>query len=180
MHYYRLANPEFSPASRTAVVLTVRDLLAQGAYRDDRIAYRSGPERLDYYYYHRWTADPGRLLGDYFRRAYLRSGRFAAVTVDQTPSTSVVLDGQLMALEEVDRTAQAWSAELELELYLEDGRTGELIWAKHFREQEPLRERSPAGVARAVSDMLGRIVESTAPEIATQGERALGRQRTSP
>jgi uncharacterized lipoprotein YmbA len=167
VQYYRLALPEELPTGeRTEAVLAVDVLEVDAAYDDQRIVYREGEYEMDYYHYHRWSSLPGTAVADYLRRALSQTGRFRAVLGEPSPETTVRLGGRVIALEEVDRTAEQWVGRLVLELWLRDADTGETLWTRSFEEKEPLPERSPTGLAAVVSEMLRRVVEEAAPEIA--------------
>jgi ABC-type uncharacterized transport system auxiliary subunit len=165
--YYQLATPT-APEKATAggTQIAVEPLTADGAYADERIVYRLDPVRLDFYDYHRWSTSPGAMLGCYLEQALARSGQFASVTHAATSSTTAVLGGRVVALEEVDVDTQHWVGHVAIELTLRDAKTSAIIWARTFDQREPEAVRSPEGLARAVGVAMGRIVDSAAPELA--------------
>ena len=72
--YYQLAAdaPRTASATETGrgeLVLVLEPLSADDAYQDERIVYRTGPYRLDYYQYHRWSASPGVMITGYLEDA---------------------------------------------------------------------------------------------------------------
>jgi ABC-type uncharacterized transport system auxiliary subunit len=145
--------------------------LVDGAYDTDRIVYRLSPYRLDYYEYHRWSAPPGLLVADYLRRAYAQTGLFREVVAEPTSDGEWVLAGRLVALDEIDESAERWQARIALELSLRDARTGAAVWSAAYERREPMPERNPEGLARALSDALARIVTDSAPALAEQARR---------
>ena len=147
-------------------VLGIEPFTADAAYDEPQIAYRDTPYQLNYYYYHRWAATPGLLVTDALRRGYESTGEFKSVTSGLTTRSDVVLSGHIAAIEEVDVSEDKWIGRLVLELRLRDARTGDLLWSQVFEEQEALEERTPAGLAEAMSKALTRIVETTADKIA--------------
>ncbi len=165
-HHYDLSEPPARATGSDVGVLTIEELTAEAAYDDDRIIYRTSPVRLDYYEYHRWSSPPAELVSDYLRRAYSGSGGFCLVVGDHLPQTSVILGGRLIAFEEVDVTKTRWVGRVELELYLTDARTRDVLWRRRITEQQPLDSRDPEGLARALSKAMARIVARTAPELA--------------
>lgn len=150
------------------VVLAVRMFSEDAAYDDHRIVYRESEVRFDYYHYHRWAAEPGKMVSSVLREVYRRSGRFRNVTGGDALRASVTLGGRVVALEEVDVSKNEWQARLELELTLRDDQRGTIIWSQLISDSEPLKERSPDGLAHALSVMLTRIGNETAPVIARQ------------
>jgi ABC-type uncharacterized transport system auxiliary subunit len=168
--FYQLAAPAAS-APRGDAVLVLETLTAEAAYDDDRIAYRTTPVRIDYYHYHRWSSPPGVMVSNYLEQALEASGRFRAVVRELTAAAPVVLGGRVLAIEEVDRSSSEWLARIVLELTLSDARTGEALWTDQIEATEPLRQRTPEGLAAALSTAMSRIVARTAPVIADLTER---------
>jgi ABC-type uncharacterized transport system auxiliary subunit len=168
--YYHLATPQAGRVTGDVVVV-LDDVATDAGYDDERIVYRVNPYRFDYYDYHRWSALPGILVGNYLERALERTGRFRAVVRDRTPDAAVVLSGRIAAIEEIDRSREAWVGHVVLELRLADAETGEVLWTAQFDETEPMPVQSPEGLARAVSTALARVVARVAPEIAALAEQ---------
>ena len=123
-------------------LLVLEPLAADEAYQDERIVYRTGPYRLDYYQYHLWSAPPGVMVTDYLEQALERSGRFRAIVRELTPGAPVVLGGRLVALEEVDESRTRWIGRVVLELTLEDAETSAVLWSAQLTETEPLTAQS--------------------------------------
>jgi len=168
--YYQLAPPAGAPRTG-GPLLVVEPLTTEGAYDDDRIVYRTSPYRLDYYQYHRWSAAPGTLIGNYLEQALEHTGKFGGVLRELDPNAAVVLGGRVIAIEEVDESRDRWRGHIALELKLTDARTSEVLWTGRFDESEPLATQSPEGLARALSAAMTRIVARAAPTIAAVAER---------
>jgi ABC-type uncharacterized transport system auxiliary subunit len=163
--YYQLAQPE-GKLRGGHDVLVLESLTTDAAYDDPRIVYRTTPFRLDYYHYHRWTSSPGAMVGNYLEQALETSGKFRAVVRELTPDAPVVLTGRVLAIEEVDRSTTQWLGRISLELVLSDAHTGALLWTEQIEETEPLRQRTPEGLAAALSIAMSRIVAHVVPTIA--------------
>jgi ABC-type uncharacterized transport system auxiliary subunit len=168
-HYYQLAAPR-AAAGRGPVagagVLAVETFAVDHAYDDDRIVYRRGPVNFDFYEYHRWSSRPGDQVADFLARAYSASGRFCAVLRQDDTESGLVLGGRVIAFEEYDETPRRWLGRVELELRLSEAATGATVWRRRVVDQEPLAERSPEGLARALSAAMNRIATTTAPALA--------------
>ncbi|HLU68502.1 MAG TPA: ABC-type transport auxiliary lipoprotein family protein [Kofleriaceae bacterium] len=167
LRYYQIAvpgDPRRPPAG--APVVAVEELEVDDAYDDDRIVYRTSPYRLDYYHYHRWSARPGQLLARALESALERTGRFTAVTDEDAGAAGAVLGGRVTAIEEVDLSERQWVARLALELHLRDAASGEVLWSGEVEETEPLTDRSPEGLARAVSRAVARVARRIARPVA--------------
>ena len=168
--YYQLATP--AAKSRPAgAVLVVEQLVTDTAYDDERIVYRTTPYRLDYYQYHRWSASPGVLIGNYLEQAFEKSGKFRAVVREANDSTAVSLGGRVVAIEEVDKSKTQWFGRVVLALSLTDTKTGEVLWSEQFEENEPLAIQTPEGLARALSVALERIANRAVPAVSVLAEQ---------
>lgn len=167
IRYYQLAPPPSAgDPTGSDVVLSVDTFVGDAAYEDNRIVYRKSPTRLDYYHYHRWTAPPGVMLGDFLRGAYESTGHFRTVVSGFSPEAPLYLGGRIVAFEEVDVDESTWRARAVLALYLRETKTGDIVWSETITEEEPVDEQNPDGVARAMSRAVMRVVERTAPEFA--------------
>ena len=165
--YYDLVAPK-AAGPQAGPVIAMEQLVTDEAYDDERIVYRTSKYRLDYYDYHRWSAPPGVMVGNYLERGLERSGHFGAVTRDVTRDATVVLTGRVVAIEEIDVSKKAWEGHLVLELRLVDTLSGESLWSEQYEESEPLARQNPEGLAEAISVAMGRIVERAAPAISAR------------
>jgi uncharacterized lipoprotein YmbA len=143
-------------------VLGVEMLSADTTYDDARMVYRTSDYRVDYYYYHRWSAPPAVMVTDAMRQLLWGSGRFERV-VNGAAGADAVLMGRLVALEEVDSSDAKWVARLVLELKLVRG--DELLWSRLAREEVALERQHPEGLAQALSEALVKIVAAIGPEL---------------
>lgn len=164
--FYQLAAPKAASPDNSGVSLVIETLDTEGAYDDERMVYRVTPYRLDYYNYHRWSAAPGALVGNYLEQAFEASGRFRSVTRELNPAAPVTLTGRVIALEEVDKSKTEWFGHVVIELTLIDNSTGDVIWSQQYEENEPLPEQKPEGLAKALSKALDRIAQRALPVVA--------------
>lgn len=169
--FYQLSAPV--PAKHTPgdLIIALDSFETDAAYDDERIVYRTTPYRLDYYQYHRWSAAPGTIVGNYLEQALERSGHFKAVSREASDRSPVIIRGRVLALEEVDRSKTSWLGRIVLELTLADAKTGEVLWSEQYEEHEPLRVQSPEGLAEALSTALARIASRATPAIADHARR---------
>lgn len=162
--YYQLAVPS-SDKLGGDLTLVLEPLATDQAYDDERIVYRTTPYRLDYYQYHRWSAAPGTMIGNFLEQALEHSGRFRAVTRDMSPDAPAVLGGRVVAIEEVDTSKGHWVGRIVVELTLTEAKTNRVLWSEQFEETEPLKNQDPEGLARALSTAMERIALKAAPQI---------------
>ena len=162
--YYQLATPTKVKAGGD-LTLVMEPLTTDQAYDDERIVYRSTPYRFDYYQYHRWSAAPGAMVGNYLEQSLERSGLFRNVTHEMSSDAPVVLGGRVVAIEEVDTAKAKWVGRIVLELTVSDAKTNKPLWTQQFEETEPLPSQSPEGLAQALSLAMGRISDKALPMI---------------
>lgn len=177
---YYTVSPELveqQSTTRGTAVLAVEQFVGDAAYEDTRMVYRESDYELDYYHYHRWTSPPGVMLSDFLRVAYGRSGLFRSVESGFSPEAAAFLSGRVVAIEEVDVSGDEWRARVVLDMRLRNSKTGRVVWSKTLTELEPVDEQTPAGLARAVSRAMSRIVAQTAPVIAREAESVERRQQ---
>jgi ABC-type uncharacterized transport system auxiliary subunit len=150
--------------TRSALItLGVDDFTSDSAYDDVRLIYRKSPYRLDYYHYHRWSSPPSMMITNLMRVGFERTGAFKAVTTGYGRGVDAVLRGRVVAIEEVDESDEAWTARISLDLWLEDGRSGEVIWSSVVTRTRDVETLNPEGVAIALSQVLGDLVVELAP-----------------
>jgi len=171
--YYTLASPARETARvatlalpRSGPAIAVQPLDAERPYDEERIVYRSGPYRLDYYYYHRWSSPPGSMVATYLADALERSGKFRAVTREPDDATAIVISGRVLAIEEVDSSPAQWQGHISVELTATDHHTDRVLWTHRFEESEPMPAKSPDGLARALTVAMKRISQRMLVDLA--------------
>lgn len=169
--FYQLAATEEASEPTGEATLVLEALATDPAYDDDRIVYRTTPYRLDYYQYHRWSAAPGTMVGNYLEQAFESSGKFRSVVREQSADAPAVLGGRVIAIEEIDTSKTSWRGRIVIELTLTETRTGGVLWTQQFDESEPLAAQTPEGLAKALSTALARIATRAATVVAEHVER---------
>jgi len=149
---------------RSDLVLAIEDFSAGAAYDEQRMVYRSDTYRFDYYHFHRWAAPPGMLVADTLREVYRETGAFRSVVGGYDSRADVILSGRIVAFEEIDNQ-QDWLGRVVVNLQLRDARTGELLWNDTLERARPTPEKSPTGLAAAISEGLTDIGLSTTDTI---------------
>jgi ABC-type uncharacterized transport system auxiliary subunit len=167
--FYHLGTPPAGHGGGNAV-LVLEQLTTDAGYDDERMVYRVNPYRFDYYDYHRWSAAPGVMVGNYLEQALERSGKFRSVIREATPDAALVMTGRVAAIEEIDKARQ-WFGHIVLELQLTDQATGQIVWTDQFDETVAMPKQSPEGLARALSTAMARVVAKVAPQLGELAER---------
>ncbi len=169
--FYQLAATQSAAEPTGDATLILETLETDPAYDDDRIVYRTTPYRLDYYQYHRWSATPGTMVGNYLEQAFESSGKFRSVLRDATADAPAVLGGRVLAIEEIDTSKTSWRGRIVIELRLTETKTNTVVWTQQFDESEPLAAQTPEGLAKALSTAMARIATRAAPVVAEHVDR---------
>ena len=149
------ASPTVSPGPPLDKVLEVRRFTVSYAFRSQNMIYRPGPNQLDNYPYHKWWGTPSDLVGDLLLRDLQASGLFRAALIQaQRGQPRFVVEGGLEECLEVDLPS-GWLARLSYNISVLDITQGQLPrrvrLQKTYTTEEPIQEKGPAGLARAMS-----------------------------
>ncbi len=170
--YYTLHVPpavDVPIAGGTRSSLAVLEFRSPAYLHQGAIVYRTSPEQVDFYQYHRWAVDPRAFLTNAMIDRLRATGRFAEVRAyDGRSDVDFVLSGRLEKLEEVDYE-DGVRVEVALSAQLTDPRSGKMVWANAASESERVEKRNvPAMVAEmsqamdhAIQKLLASITVST-------------------
>ena len=112
--------------------------------------YRTTPEEIGFYEYHRWAADPRMLVTSAVVDHLRANGQFFMVSMyDGRPNNDYIFSGRLEKLEEVDYEAGV-KVEVAISAQITRVATGATIWSNAVSETRPVPQRSVGGV---VSEM---------------------------
>src|SRR5258708_3439642 len=104
--YYTLnLPPAADPPAKQGVLpsIAVHEFRAPGYLRQGPIVYRTTPEQVGFYEYHRWAVDPRQSITHAVTERLRASGSFAAVKIyDGRADVDYILSGRLEKLDEVD------------------------------------------------------------------------------
>jgi len=159
--YYTLHVPptlDVPIAGGTRSSLAVREFHSPAYLRQGAIVYRTSPEQVGFYQYHRWAVDPREFLTNAIIDRLRATGRFAEVRAyDGRADVDFVLSGGLEKLEEVDYEGGV-RVEVALSAEITDPRAGKTVWANVASESERVDKRNvPAVVAEMSHAMDGAI-----------------------
>jgi ABC-type uncharacterized transport system auxiliary subunit len=148
------------------------------AFNTNAMVYQPQPFKSETYNYSRWRANPGYLVTDYLLRDFRDSRLFTAVF---GPSGSgdfrFLLEGGVDDFQELDEP-DGWKAALGLTVTLLDLSQQELpqriVFQKNYRALEPMPDKTPQGLAQAMS----RALEHLSARILTDTYEA-ARRRTA-
>jgi ABC-type uncharacterized transport system auxiliary subunit len=147
--YYTLnlpAPPDPPAAESVRNSIAVREFQSPGYLRQGPIVYRSTPEEIGFYEYHRWAAEPRMLVTSAIVDHLRASAQFSAVSMyNGRPDINYVFSGKLEKLEEVD-----YDAGVKVAVVISAQITGATVWSNAVSETGTVSQRNVRGV---VSEM---------------------------
>lgn len=171
-NYYTLRVPP-PPAAhdpKTTAIVGVERFRAADVLRDDRIVYYASPTELNFYQYHRWSADPATMLTEVTARRLEQSGAFTAVRLLPTREPmDYLLRGRLTNFEEVDGAA-AVKARVGLEMMLIRVRDHKILWSDSRQEESAAEGKGVPAVVRAVNTASDRLLDGVLPGLVVKVE----------
>ena len=151
--YYTLnLPPALDPPAKeqAASSIAVREVQSPAYLRQGPIVYRTTPEQIGFYEYHRWAEDPGIFVTSAVIDHLRASGRYSAVSAYSGRSdTDYIFSGRLEKLEEVDYEGGV-RVEVGVSAQITRVATGETVWSNALSETGTVSRRTVPGV---VSEM---------------------------
>jgi ABC-type uncharacterized transport system auxiliary subunit len=124
------------------------------AYDRQEMVYRSNPHQFQYYWYKLWAAKPRKMLREAVTAHLRQSNLFSGVVLDVGDKLPVYeLRAEILAIEELDASAEQWYAHLSMRLTLVRYEDGNHIWEYVFDERKQVYNRQPVFVVRAMSEI---------------------------
>ncbi len=174
--YYTLnlpAPPDPPAAENVRTSIAVREFQSPGYLRQGPIVYRTTPEEVGFYEYHRWAADPRMLVTNAVVDHLRAGGQFSMVSMyDGRPNNDYVFSGRLEKLEEVDYQAGV-KVEVAISAQITRVATGATVWINAVSETRPVSQRTVSGV---VSEM-NRTVDVAINKLLSTVPQSLGSER---
>jgi len=126
--------------------IAVREFQSPGYLRQGPIVYRSTPDEIGFYEYHRWAADPRTFVTSAVVDHLRASGRYSAVSMyNGRPDNDYIFSGKLDKLEEVDYEAVV-KVEVSISAQITRASTGATVWSNVVSEIGTVSERNVPGV----------------------------------
>jgi len=157
-NYYTLnlpAPPDPPAPTSVRTSIAVREFQSAPYLRQGPIVYRTTPEQIGFYEYHRWAADPRGLVTNAVIDHLRASGQYATVLMyNGRADSELIFSGKLEKLEEVDYDTGV-KVEVAISGQITRAKTGATVWSNAVSEVGTVSQRNVAGV---VSEM-NRTVE---------------------
>jgi ABC-type uncharacterized transport system auxiliary subunit len=160
--YYtlNLPAPPDPPAPENAkATVAIREFSAPAYLRRGAIVFKTSPESVGFYAYHRWAIDPCEFVTDSMRDRLGASGLFAHVKrYDGRPDAEYLVSGRLEKLEEIDYEGGV-KVEVAISAQMIRLDTGAIVWSKAVTEFGNVDKRDVPAVVSAMSDTMDRAMQ---------------------
>ncbi len=166
-NYYALhVPPPPDPPAQEGVraSLAIREFRSPTYLRQGAIVYKTSPEQIGFYNYHRWAVDPREFLTNAVADRLRASGNFTQVKLyDGRPDINYVLSGRLEKLEEIDYEGGV-KVEVAISAQMTSLATGATVWTNAVSEVGTLGQHDvPAVVSEMNRTMERAIVKLLTP-----------------
>lgn len=162
--------PQVVPSHDALGPVAIREFRCPEYLCEGRIVYRSSPEEVGFYEYHRWAMNPRAAITQYVMGGLRAQALFKSVVVHERGSDAAyLLSGNIERLEEVDQGHDVHVV-CAISAQLLDIRTRSVIWSHTASETVQVEKRDMRGVvtslssaARAAADGLLRSMDEEVP-----------------
>lgn len=161
-HYYTLhVPPPPDPPVQEGVraSLAVREFRSPTYLHQGAIVYKTSPEQIGFYNYHRWAADPREFVTNAVADRLRASGNFTQVKLyDGRSDVDYVLSGRLEKLEEIDYESGV-KVEVAISAQMTSLGTGAAVWTNTVSEVGTVGQRDVPGVVSEMNRTMQRAIE---------------------
>ena len=139
--------------------LAVREFRSPTYLRQGAIVYKTSPEQIGFYNYHRWATDPRDFVTNAVVDRLSASGIFTQVKpYDGRSDINYVLSGRLDKLEEIDYDGGI-KVEVALSAQMVQLSTGATVWTNSVSEVGRVDKRDVPAVVSEMSSTMERAIE---------------------
>jgi ABC-type uncharacterized transport system auxiliary subunit len=160
--YYTLnlpAPPDPPAAEKAHASLAIREFRAPNYLRQGAIVYKTSPEQIDFYAYHRWAMDPRDFVTNAVVERLRASGAFARVqTYNGSRDVDYVLRGRLEKLDELDYQGSV-KVEAAISAEMTSIATGAVVWSNTVSETGDVGKRDVPAVVSEMNLTMQRAIE---------------------
>jgi ABC-type uncharacterized transport system auxiliary subunit len=139
--------------------LAVREFRSPTYLRQGAIVYKTSPEQIGFYNYHRWAVDPREFVTNAVAERLRASGNFRQVKLyDGRSDIDYILSGRLEKLEEVDYDGGV-KVEVAIFAQMTNLATGAIVWTNDVSEVGTVAHRDVPTVVAQMSATMDRAIE---------------------
>lgn len=170
--YYtlNLPAPPDPPAPETVrTSIAVREFQSPGYLRQGPIVYRTTPEQIGFYEYHRWAADPRMLVTSAVVDHLRASAQYSTVSMyNGRADVDYVFSGKLEKMEELDYDSGV-KVEVAMSAQITRVETGATVWSNGVSEVDPVSKRNVPGVVsqmnRTMQAAINKLLATVPPQL---------------
>lgn len=155
--------------------LTVERFSSSAIFRRGGMLFRPDTFRIDEYSYNRWRIPPADMLADLVRRDVASAGIFKAVfTPAELQRSRYLLVGRLEDCSETEVNGDRHAVlSLRITMFdnLQKGAEKQILFQKQYKTSSPMKERSPAGLAAAMSMAMDQLSGQIITDISSSVNR---------
>jgi uncharacterized lipoprotein YmbA len=161
-NYYTLhvpppPDPPVQEGVRASVA--VREFRSPAYLHQGAIVYKTSPEQIGFYNYHRWAVDPREVVTDAATDRLRASGNFKQVKpYDGRSDVDYVLSGRIEKLEEVDYDGGV-KVEVAITAQMTSLATGAEVWTNTVDEVGTVGQRDVPAVVSEMNRTMERAIE---------------------
>lgn len=158
---FEYPSPDFTGTAQTGQTIKIERFSVARAFNSQAMVFRPAPYQLDSYASNRWMINPGDMVSDFLLRDLRNSGLFkAAFSFRDLEDARYVLEGSVDEFLEID-SDETRTAAITLSITLFDfsrsGMANRLLYQKKYQAREPIIEKTPTGLARAMSKGMAKL-----------------------
>jgi ABC-type uncharacterized transport system auxiliary subunit len=161
-NYYTLnlpAPPDPPAPEKAHATLAIREFRAPTYLRQGAIVYKTSPEQIGFYAYHRWAMDPRDFVTNSIVDRVRASGVFARVQgYNGSRDVDYVLSGRLEKLEELDYQGGV-KVQVAISAEMTSIATGATVWSNAVSEIGDVNKRDVPAVVSEMNRTMQRAIE---------------------
>ena len=161
-NYYTLhlpPPPDPPVAENVHATLAVREFRSPTYLRQGAIVYKTSPEQIGFYNYHRWAVDPRAFVTNAVTENLRAGGNFSSVKpFDGRVDVDYVLSGRLDELDEIDYEGGV-KVRVSISAQMVNAVTGAAVWSNSVSEVGTVGQRDVPAVVAAMNGTMGRAIE---------------------
>jgi ABC-type uncharacterized transport system auxiliary subunit len=139
--------------------LAIRQFRSPTYLRQGAIVYKTSPEQIGFYEYHRWAIDPREFLTNAVTDRLRASGNFTQVKLyDGHSDIDYILSGRLEKLEEIDYEGGV-KVEVAISAQMLSLATGQTVWTNAVSEVGTVDQRNVPAIVSEMNRTMERAIE---------------------
>ena len=173
--YYTLnlpAPPDPPVAENARATVAIREFTAPAYLRRGAIVFKTSPESVGFYAYHRWAVDPCEFVTDSMRDRLSAAGLFAHVKgYDGRPDADYLVSGRLEKLEEIDYEGGV-KVVVSISAQMIRSDTGATVWTKAVSKVGNVDKRDVPAVVLEMSDTMDLAIQELLTPVPVEVSRS--------